>query len=40
VQSAEIEQYIALGAIGVIAKPFDPMTLADEARALWESAGR
>jgi CheY-like chemotaxis protein len=29
-QTREIEQFIALGAQGVISKPFDPMTLADE----------
>jgi two-component system OmpR family response regulator len=38
VQSSEVQQYLTLGAIGVIAKPFDPMTLADDARALWEAA--
>jgi CheY-like chemotaxis protein len=27
-QAREIEQFVSLGAIGVIAKPFDPMTLA------------
>ena len=26
----ETEQYVALGAIGVVAKPFDPRTLVDE----------
>jgi CheY-like chemotaxis protein len=31
-QTREIEQFIALGAQGVISKPFDPMTLADEVR--------
>lgn len=36
VQPAEVAQYIALGAIGVIAKPFDPMTLADNVRSIWE----
>jgi CheY-like chemotaxis protein len=30
IQSSEIEEYLALGAIGVIPKPFDPMTLADD----------
>ena len=35
VQANEIQQYLDLGAVGVIAKPFDPMTLADQARALW-----
>ena len=29
-QAREIEQFIALGAQGVISKPFEPMTLADE----------
>jgi len=35
VQSAEIEYFKSLGARDVIAKPFDPMTLADQVRALW-----
>lgn len=35
VQSEEVDQLLALGAVGVIAKPFDPMTLADQVRALW-----
>ena len=35
VQQAEIEGYRRLGAIGVVAKPFDPMTLADTLRRLW-----
>ena len=33
VHSGEIEKLLALGAKGVIAKPFDPMKLAQEARA-------
>jgi len=32
VQTHEVEGYLALGAIGVISKPFDPMTLAHEIR--------
>ncbi|GGD61116.1 response regulator [Lacimicrobium alkaliphilum] len=36
VQPAEIEQYIALGALDVIAKPFDPMTLPEQITAIWE----
>ncbi|MDH3213946.1 MAG: response regulator [Myxococcales bacterium] len=32
VQTHEIEAYLALGAAGVIRKPFDPMTLPDEIR--------
>lgn len=35
VQPQEVEDYLNLGAIGVIAKPFDPMTLAQELRAIW-----
>ncbi len=33
---AEVEQLRALGAIGVIHKPFDPITLPKEIRRLWE----
>lgn len=36
VQSHEIARFIDLGAIGVIPKPFDPMTLASTIRNLWE----
>lgn len=36
VQPHEVEQLIAQGAVGVIAKPFDPMTLSDQVRALWQ----
>ncbi len=36
VQSAEVAYYRSLGALGVVAKPFDPMTLADQVRQLWE----
>jgi CheY-like chemotaxis protein len=35
VQRHEIEQYRALGAIDVIAKPFDPMTLSTTLNTLW-----
>lgn len=35
VQPAEVAEYLSLGAIGVISKPFDPITLADELRAIW-----
>lgn len=34
-QQAEIAQYIALGAIGVITKPFDPMALTGQITELW-----
>ena len=34
-QSREIEHFKALGAVDVIVKPFDPMTLADTIREIW-----
>lgn len=34
-QRYEVEHYIALGALGVITKPFDPMTLAATINTLW-----
>lgn len=33
----EIEGLIAIGAVGVIAKPFDPMTLSSQVLDLWRS---
>jgi two-component system, OmpR family, response regulator len=36
VQPEEIRNLLAIGAIDVIAKPFDPMTLPDQVKALWE----
>ena len=33
---SEIERYKELGALDVIPKPFDPMTLADQVRGIWE----
>ena len=35
-QPDEIAEYRALGALDVIVKPFDPMTLADRIREVWE----
>ena len=35
VQRHEVAQYLALGAVNVIAKPFDPMTLASTIREIW-----
>jgi CheY-like chemotaxis protein len=32
-QAGEVEQFKSLGALGVLAKPFDPMTLGDAVRA-------
>ena len=34
VQSHEVEQYIEAGAVGVIQKPFDPMTLPSEIKSI------
>lgn len=36
VQPYEVEEYIRLGAKDVIAKPFDPMTLPDQLRAIFD----
>lgn len=35
VQPNEVAQYRELGALDVIAKPFDPMTLSDSVREIW-----
>lgn len=37
VHPEEIQRYKTLGVDQVISKPFDPMTLADEVRALWDT---
>jgi len=37
VQPAEVAHYKTLGARDVIAKPFDPMTLASQVRAIWKA---
>lgn len=39
VQASERDQYLELGAIGVITKPFDPMSLAGQIRDLMSGAG-
>lgn len=36
VQASEVAHYKGLGALGVIAKPFDPMQLPQLVRQLWE----
>lgn len=38
VQKRELRQFKSLGAVGVITKPFDPMTLVSELRAYLRSA--
>jgi CheY-like chemotaxis protein len=35
VMANDRENYRALGAAGIIAKPFDPMTLSDQIREIW-----
>jgi two-component system OmpR family response regulator len=35
--SSEVARFRELSAIGVIAKPFDPMSLGREVKALWQS---
>ncbi|HEV2610352.1 MAG TPA: response regulator [Noviherbaspirillum sp.] len=40
VQESEIALYKWLGAIGVVAKPFDPMHLPQQLRQLWETGGK
>ncbi|MDW5440970.1 response regulator [Polaromonas sp. SM01] len=39
VQAAEIAQYLALGALDVIHKPFDPMTLSEQINRIWAQQG-
>ncbi len=36
VQPPEMEHYLGLGAVGVIAKPFDPMALAGQVAEIWK----
>ena len=37
VQKTEVDEYLQLGAVAVIAKPFDPMSLSDEIEKIWRS---
>ncbi|MDH5259011.1 MAG: response regulator [Gammaproteobacteria bacterium] len=37
VQPVEIAEYKALGAVDVIPKPFDPMTLAEQVKQVWSA---
>jgi len=39
VQDHEVADYRGLGAAAVLAKPFDPLTLADDVRAIWRGTG-
>lgn len=40
VQTKEVENLLKLGAVHVIPKPFEPMTLADEIRDIWSQHGK
>ncbi len=43
IQTQEVDYYKALGALGVIGKPFDPMTLSENVQRMWlehEQGGR
>jgi len=37
VQPGEIAEYKAMGAVDVIPKPFDPMTLAEQVKRVWSA---
>lgn len=37
-QASEIKEYLAMGAENVITKPFDPITLADQVKEIWEKS--
>ncbi|MDG3441851.1 response regulator [Nitrospirillum amazonense] len=39
VQPSEVARFKELGAVGVVAKPFDPMSLPNTVRELWGGAG-
>jgi two-component system, OmpR family, response regulator len=38
VQPQEVSHFKSLGAVDVIPKPFDPMTLSNQVRSLWNAA--
>lgn len=38
IRAEEIASLMAMGAVGVIAKPFDPMQLSNEVRMIWRAA--
>lgn len=39
VQPSEVQRYLALGAMAVIAKPFDPTSLASRIKNIWREHG-
>lgn len=38
VQTNEVAEYMALGAIDVIYKPFDPMVISDQIKTVWKKS--
>lgn len=38
IRESEIQEYLALGANGVVSKPFDPMTISTEIETIWKRA--
>ena len=39
IQPVEVQRYLDMGAVDVVAKPFDPLTLADQLREIWTRLG-
>jgi len=39
VQAQEIQTYLDMGAVAVLTKPFDPMTLASQIKDIWKGIG-
>ncbi len=37
VMESEVQRFMDIGALGVLPKPFDPMTLSDQLREIWDS---
>jgi len=37
VMESEVQRFMDIGAIGVLPKPFDPMTLSDQLREIWDN---
>jgi len=37
VMETEVQRFMDLGAIGVLPKPFDPMTLSDQLKEIWDA---
>jgi len=37
VQPTEVSEYLGLGAVGVVPKPFDPMQLSEQVASIWRT---